>query len=85
MTMIRLLWLFLIAFLVFKLVRSLRGFSSQGSKPANHGGSKEGEELVKDPQCGAYFPRSEGVSLVVDGETRHFCSPACRDKFLQKK
>ena len=52
---------------------------------ANHGGSKEGEELVKDPQCGAYFPRSEGVSLVVDGETRHFCSPACRDKFLQKK
>ncbi len=87
MTMFRLLWLFLIGYLVFSLVRSLTGLAARKSGPVNPPGpgSGSGEELVKDPQCGAYFPKSEGVSAVIGGEQLHFCSPACRDKFLQNK
>ena len=83
--MLRFLWLFLIAFLVFKLIQSLRSLPAQGVEKGDRSGSGQGEELVKDPQCGAYFPKSEGVSVVIDGERRDFCSLACRDKFLVKK
>jgi YHS domain-containing protein len=86
-TMFRLLWLFLIGYLVFILMRSLTGLASRKSGPAGSSGAgpSSGEELVKDPQCGAYFPKSEGVSAVIAGEQFHFCSPACRDEFLRNK
>jgi len=84
MTMVRLLWLLLIAFLVYKLIQSLRHLSGRRAAKADHRGG-QGEELVRDPHCGAYFPQSEGVSAVIDGEKHHFCGPECRDKFLHKK
>lgn len=42
-------------------------------------------ELIRDPQCQKYFMKSSGVSKVIDGETVHFCSPACRDAFLKAR
>jgi len=83
--MLRFLWLALIAFLLFKLVRILADFFVRHPDADGEKAGGKGEELVKDPQCGAYFPKSEGVSETIDGERRHFCSDACRKKFLDKK
>ncbi|UCF31119.1 MAG: YHS domain-containing protein [bacterium] len=44
----------------------------------NRGG---GEEMVRDPHCGVYVPRSAAVSKRVDGAVHHFCSEKCRDEF----
>jgi YHS domain-containing protein len=35
------------------------------------------DELVQDPQCGVYIPKSQAISRVVNGERRFFCSRAC--------
>lgn len=39
--------------------------------------------MVRDPFCGVYFPKREGVTAKVDGETLIFCSEDCRDRYLQ--
>lgn len=43
--------------------------------------SREGEDMVKDPECGTYVPRSEAVHLQHKGKQIFFCSKTCRDKF----
>jgi uncharacterized protein len=40
------------------------------------------EDLVQDPVCRTYVPRSRAVSARLGGREQHFCSPACRDKAL---
>ncbi len=40
------------------------------------------DEMIKDPVCDVYFPKKDGVHLRKDGADYHFCSTACRDKFL---
>ena len=36
--------------------------------------------LVRDPVCGTFIPRETATVASVGGETRHYCSEACRDK-----
>ncbi len=80
--MIRLLLLALLFFLGYTLfqmlTRSLPRRPRSGTPPAR---TRDGEEMVRDPQCGTYLPRSDAVTAVVKGRTHHFCSPACRDAF----
>lgn len=40
-----------------------------------------GGELKKDPVCGTYVSVDTSVTKRIDGQTLHFCSPACRDKY----
>jgi len=42
------------------------------------------EEMVQDPFCGAYFPKSQGFPAKVDGHRLLFCSERCRDKYLER-
>jgi YHS domain-containing protein len=39
--------------------------------------------MVQDPVCGTWVPASQALSIRQGKETIHFCSPDCRDKFLQ--
>ena len=41
--------------------------------------------MVKDPVCGIYFPRREGIELRNGGQVNLFCSEACRDRFLNER
>ena len=40
--------------------------------------------MDKDPYCGVYFTRRDGVDLKIDGQDLYFCSQECRDKFCEK-
>jgi len=40
-----------------------------------------GGELKKDPVCGTYVSVETSVTRRIKGQTLHFCSPACRDKY----
>jgi YHS domain-containing protein len=87
--MIRFLFLrIVLPLLVFWLVRGIlrsffAGFNSsvasrpQKTRPAVHTGG----ELKKDPVCGTFVSIDASVTKRVNGETVHFCSPACRDKY----
>ena len=37
--------------------------------------------MIKDPQCGVYFPLKDGIPLKKGNETLYFCSEKCRDEY----
>lgn len=39
-------------------------------------------ELKRDPVCGTFVPSNTTFRKVLKGETYHFCSAACRDKYV---
>jgi len=41
-----------------------------------------GGELKKDPVCGTFVSVDASVKKKIHGQTLHFCSPACRDKYI---
>jgi uncharacterized protein len=41
--------------------------------------------MVKDPHCGVYFSKKDGVHLDMSGQDLYFCSEACKEKYLDKK
>ena len=41
--------------------------------------------MIKDPYCQVYFPKREGIELVIDGKPLYFCSKECRDKYLEQR
>jgi uncharacterized protein len=40
------------------------------------------QEMVRDPVCHLYLPRTEAIRRKVRGQEHYFCSPGCLDKFL---
>ncbi len=80
--MIRLLLLALIVYAVYRYLKPrlgpLQGKQGEGEEP-------EEAELIKDPQCGAYFLRHKGVSARIHGEKLYFCSPQCRDAYAARQ
>ena len=82
--MIRLLIYGLGFYVVYKAVKSwTRPLAEPDGEEAANGSLPASAELIKDPQCGAYFLRNRGVEVKVDGEWLNFCSPACRDEYLR--
>ena len=58
----------------------------RGSRTSSGGGDLPvTDEMLKDPHCGIYFPRKEGVPLKVNGETLYFCSTRCRDAYQEER
>ena len=51
------------------------------SKPRSSPTVHPGGELKRDPVCGTFVSVDVSVTKRVNGETLHFCSPACRDKY----
>ncbi len=39
-------------------------------------------ELKKDPSCGTYISVATSILETVGGQTFHFCSKQCRDKYV---
>jgi len=66
---------YLISRLLFPKQRGARGTVRQGS-------TTTAEEMVRDPVCQLYLPRSEATRRVIHGQEHFFCGPACLDKFL---
>ena len=73
MTLLRLLFLFVIIYIVYSAFKPLlRG----GKKTANP--AQLGEQMVLDPQCQTYLPISEAVSR----QGKFFCSEECAQRYL---
>jgi len=64
------------------LIRTIFGSSRSVPRPAPPGSAVHtGGELKKDPVCGTFVSVDASVTKQVKGETVHFCSAACRDKY----
>ena len=75
--MVRLLWVLILVGIVYWLAK--RAFSSGRSKAA--GNEEAGEEMVQDPVCGCYLPKSQALSLSSKGKRIYFCSEGCFQKY----
>lgn len=82
----------IIVILFYLIYQVLKGFirpqptlKKKPGKMNNLKKTPETEELVQDPQCGIYFPRSEGVAEYVEGRVLYFHNKACRDKYLEAR
>jgi YHS domain-containing protein len=40
------------------------------------------DELVKDPVCQTYLPRSRALFRTIRGEPQYFCSEACLRRYI---
>ena len=79
--MIKILMLILIGFVVYSMVSGLRRPTLK--KPNNR--SRDGEQMVEDPQCGTFFPLSDAVSANINGRQRHFCSKKCLKEYKKSQ
>lgn len=76
--MIKLLLLALVGFILYSLVA---GLLTPGRRRQRGNRTSEGEDMVKDPQCGTYLPRSEAVRSTVAGREHFFCSRSCLNEY----
>ena len=82
----RLLILLGIIYLAYRFLRSWMLKENLSQKAVF--GKKNGEidnVMVKDPQCGIYFAKKDGVHLNINGQDLYFCSKECEDMYLGKK
>ena len=79
----RLLLILLLVYLAYRVGRAL--LRGQPSPPAGDDARRAtlDDVMIKDPVCGAYFPRREGVELRQGGVVLLFCSTTCRDRYLK--
>ena len=84
--MLKLLIWIVLGYLVYRFVAKnlLGGGADRQSRMPDTHHPKVDDEMVKDPQCGTYFPRCTGVTAIVNGDPVHFCSAECRDRFLAR-
>ena len=71
-------------YLVYRAAKSWMGTGSYSSERERGPVTGEIDDImVKDPFCEVYFPKRDAIRLVFQGKTLFFCSPECRDRFLE--
>jgi YHS domain-containing protein len=82
----RLLILLGLLYLGYRFLKSWMFKETPSQKAAFENKTAEIDDvMVKDPQCGVYFAKKDGVHLSVNGQDLNFCSEGCKDKFLEKQ
>ncbi len=56
-----------------------RAFFPPKSRAA--GSQETGEEMIQDPVCGCYVPKSQAFTLSHGGKKLYFCSRVCSHKY----
>ncbi|NWF53515.1 MAG: hypothetical protein HXY45_01835 [Syntrophaceae bacterium] len=49
------------------------------------GPREDGEEMIQDPVCGCYIPKSQAFTLSDQGKKVYFCSHLCSQKYQTSK
>ncbi|MDP2683215.1 MAG: hypothetical protein Q8P28_10545 [Deltaproteobacteria bacterium] len=44
----------------------------------------QGDEMVLDPVCQSYYPKTEALRVRNGNEIIYFCSEECREKFVKQ-
>lgn len=72
----------LIAYVAYRAFKHfLSPLREPGERDFVHGNPPGEAELVRDPQCGAYFLMQQGVKGKSNGHVLYFCSEECRKKY----
>jgi YHS domain-containing protein len=81
-------YLFWLAVVSWSVVLLRRLVNKMGEGAADHNGPIDvpnnavNQKLVRDPVCGVHIAEGRALPLRQGGLLMHFCSTACRDKYL---
>ncbi len=70
--------------LLRRLIQRMAQGATQPQTPVDVPNDAITRKLVKDPVCGMHIAEVLALPLRQDGELLHFCSAACRDKFVSE-
>ena len=80
--MIRIIILAALGYLAYRFVKRWVRSKVLSDRVEGREADRIDDIMVKDPQCGTYFARRDGVVLKHGERDLLFCSRECRDKFL---
>jgi YHS domain-containing protein len=81
---VRLLVTLILSFVVYLVARLLIGLSSLSNQRRKRR-EESGGEMVKDPICDTYVPKSRAIEKHLDGQTIYFCSQDCATAYDKKR
>jgi uncharacterized protein len=82
---VRLIILILLVYLGYRALKSwVRQSLTRGEVGAQRTSREIDDIMIKCPACDVYFPRRDGVQHTVGGRDLSFCSPECRDHYLEQ-
>lgn len=82
---LRLLLVLAVALLLPVVIRALFPRAARTEIDMSPRRGRDGEELVRDPACLTYVPRSAAVAATVAGQPLLFCSEACAESYRRIK
>jgi YHS domain-containing protein len=86
MNIFKVLIIIVLLYVGYKIVTMLkRGKSPEAKAYRVNGDASRGEDLVQDPFCKTYVPKSQAYLSEVDGQQQYFCSRDCCEKYLSVK
>ncbi len=83
--LIRLIFLFLLFYLVFLVVRFFQSLGQPSPRNRRPPDSLPKKAMVKDEVCNTYIPEDEALKENRNGRVYYFCSEDCRKKFLASR
>jgi hypothetical protein len=78
--MIRWALCLLVLYVAYRVAR--RFLAGRAPRPDRQEPGRIDDVMVKDPECGSYFPQRDGVVLKDGGRELRFCSRECRDRYV---
>jgi YHS domain-containing protein len=69
--------------LLRRLVNSM-GSGQRSNQDIDVSSDAVSQKLVRDPVCGMHVAPSLALTVTQGGETVYFCSPECRDKYINQ-
>ena len=85
-SMLRYIFLFILFFLLYRLVKALFSSSTKRNIEIVPPGKGPGEdEMVQDPSCGMYIVKEDAYPVKIKGESLYFCSKECLEKYKKEK
>ncbi len=84
--MIKVLGILILLYVGYRIVMMFRRVKSQEVKGYRvDAPPPRGEDLVQDPFCRTYVPKSQAYTKNIDGQQQYFCSSECCEKYLSGK
>lgn len=85
MNIIKVLAILVLIYVSYRIVTMFRGMRSPEVRAYRVNETPKGEDLVQDPFCKTYVPKSQAYVKEIDGKTHCFCSRECFEKYLTEK
>ena len=83
---IKVLVILVLFYVSYKIVKTFQRIKSQEVKDYRVDGTpSKGEDLVQDPFCRTYVPKSQAYIKEINGRQQYFCSSECCEKYLSGK